>query len=476
MEENRTVYRYVDRNSKHQANAIKIENEGKKPTRYSKTANGLNTTEDLDYQECLYNEDKLALSDLDTVYVAEGEKDADTLTEAGFLAVTNINGAPHWPDHAHDLFRNRCVVICEDNDEAGKTRTKMLVEKLSDYVSEIRLISFEGQQEKYDVTDWFEDGGDANEFGIMADNAPVLYPIRDKAQLYTSSELADIKIDPDFKEPKHPYLPRGLTIFGGAPKACKSLFAEVLGGELADAEFKILHIASEYDAEMAQERLVPVYGQSANVDIAIADQIDRFLDGGLQQIENYLKAKNHDVLIIDVYANFKAARNNEYEKEYRDLNPLKSLCERHKVDCLLLHHTKKRDPRGGGENKFDAIMGSTALQAVPDNIAVFDTKIIDGEWISTFSVKGRRIKGVEVEHSYKVVDNRFQPLDAIDIKLMDKHASSQQEFIEFIRAEKICSQKEICKRLEISQPRASQLEQALRKIGLTGGRGIPYKL
>ena len=44
MGENKTVYRYLDRNSKHQANAIKIKNEGKKATRYSKTANDLNTT------------------------------------------------------------------------------------------------------------------------------------------------------------------------------------------------------------------------------------------------------------------------------------------------------------------------------------------------------------------------------------------------------------------------------------------------
>ena len=106
--------------------------------------------------QCLYNEQELYLKNDDIVYIAEGEKDADTLKRAGFLAVTNLAGAKHWPDNSYDLFRNRCVVICEDNDEAGKTRTKMLVKKLSPYVSEIRLISFEGQREKYDVTNWFE--------------------------------------------------------------------------------------------------------------------------------------------------------------------------------------------------------------------------------------------------------------------------------------------------------------------------------
>ena len=54
------------------------------------------------------------------VYVAEGEKDADTLNRMGFVATTSPNGAgSKWRTTYNGYFSDRDVVILTDNDEPG---------------------------------------------------------------------------------------------------------------------------------------------------------------------------------------------------------------------------------------------------------------------------------------------------------------------------------------------------------------------
>ena len=62
------------------------------------------------------------MRDGDTVYIAEGEKDAETLRKHGLVAVSGPDGAGHdkFPQEAVKWFAKKKVVIFQDNDEVGK--------------------------------------------------------------------------------------------------------------------------------------------------------------------------------------------------------------------------------------------------------------------------------------------------------------------------------------------------------------------
>lgn len=111
-------------------------------------------------ERVLYNLPKL--SNADVIYITEGEKDAETLITRGLVATTNHAGAAHWSQSHNKYFKDKIVVICEDNDPAGKERTAALSHALKSTAKELRLFAPQGLAEKEDVTDWIQKGGDAS--------------------------------------------------------------------------------------------------------------------------------------------------------------------------------------------------------------------------------------------------------------------------------------------------------------------------
>jgi putative DNA primase/helicase len=68
----------------------------------------------------------------ETVYVVEGEKDADRLRELGLTATTAPMGAGKWRDSYSETLRGANVVILPDNDEAGLRHARQIAANLSE--------------------------------------------------------------------------------------------------------------------------------------------------------------------------------------------------------------------------------------------------------------------------------------------------------------------------------------------------------
>ena len=75
----------------------------------------------------LYNQTALEMTKHgDLVFIVEGEKDVDTLTKYGRLAVSSPHGATHgnpkgkWIQSYTDKLKVYNVVIIQDNDEVRK--------------------------------------------------------------------------------------------------------------------------------------------------------------------------------------------------------------------------------------------------------------------------------------------------------------------------------------------------------------------
>jgi len=78
----------------------------------------------------------------DTVYVVEGEKDADTLAGHGLVATTNAGGASQqWLPEYTEALRGKRVVVLPDQDEPGRKRGAMIASALTGVASEVVVVN-----------------------------------------------------------------------------------------------------------------------------------------------------------------------------------------------------------------------------------------------------------------------------------------------------------------------------------------------
>jgi putative DNA primase/helicase len=94
------------------------------------------------------------------VFITEGEKDAETLREWGFVATTNAFGADGWRPEFYEYFRNREVIIIPDYDVPGFERAGVIARGLTGIATRICVLSeltFRDPKHK-DITDWFAEG------------------------------------------------------------------------------------------------------------------------------------------------------------------------------------------------------------------------------------------------------------------------------------------------------------------------------
>ncbi len=72
----------------------------------------------------------VALEHHRTVWIAEGEKDADRLRAAGVCATTNNGGADNWKPELDEWFNGADVIVVQDMDAAGEKRVANLKQRL----------------------------------------------------------------------------------------------------------------------------------------------------------------------------------------------------------------------------------------------------------------------------------------------------------------------------------------------------------
>ena len=90
------------------------------------------------------------------VFVVEGEKDAETLRDYGFVATTNAGGAraPWLPEYTEALG-GREVILIPDNDTPGRERVVRIARALVGKVARLVILELEDGK---DVTEWFQRG------------------------------------------------------------------------------------------------------------------------------------------------------------------------------------------------------------------------------------------------------------------------------------------------------------------------------
>lgn len=107
----------------------------------------------------------------ETVYIVEGEKDADRLEICGLTATCNVGGAGKWrPEYAQAL-QGADVVIIPDNDATGEQHKDQVVAALAGLAARIRVVALPGLVAHGDVSDWLDAGHTIAELKQLVDAA-----------------------------------------------------------------------------------------------------------------------------------------------------------------------------------------------------------------------------------------------------------------------------------------------------------------
>ena len=103
------------------------------------------------------------------IFIVEGEKDVETLREAGLTATTCAQGTGEWKDRYATDLEGAHVIVIPDNDTSGAGHATDVAASLHGKAASVRLLGpMPGVEHKGDVTDWMNAGGSAEELRTLA--------------------------------------------------------------------------------------------------------------------------------------------------------------------------------------------------------------------------------------------------------------------------------------------------------------------
>jgi hypothetical protein len=109
-----------------------------------------------------------------TIFVTEGEKDADRLWSIDQCATTVAAGK--WTDECVQALVGRDIIILQDNDDAGRTKALEAANLLHGVANTVRVVLLPRLPERGDVSDWLDVGHSKEELIDTCLNAPLWEP------------------------------------------------------------------------------------------------------------------------------------------------------------------------------------------------------------------------------------------------------------------------------------------------------------
>lgn len=122
----------------------------------------------------------------ETVWIVEGEKDADALKALRLVATTSPFGADKWLDRYSLDFVNAVVVIVADSDEPGRRHARQVAESLSLAGRSVKVIELPQK----DASDYIVAGGTKESLVALAERSPSW-----ANQILTGKDLAEMYRD-----------------------------------------------------------------------------------------------------------------------------------------------------------------------------------------------------------------------------------------------------------------------------------------
>src|SRR5215475_3864821 len=157
----------------------------------------------------------------ETVFVVEGEKDADNLAALGFISTTNPGGAGKWRPEYSEVLRGREVVIIPDKDPPGIDHAAQVLASLTSVAKSVIVLTLSHGK---DVSEWLANGGTKEQLLALVRETPASPPPTPKTPSIVSYTMAELegKTFMPLRWIVNRYIPEGLTLLAGKPKSGKS--------------------------------------------------------------------------------------------------------------------------------------------------------------------------------------------------------------------------------------------------------------
>ena len=323
------------------------------------------------------------------LYWPEGEKDCDTLGYAGLPALTFGGAGDGLPDGAAEFLVGRDVVILTDNDSVGRDHARKKAAVAHAVALSVRVVEFPELPAKGDVTDYLQIASVA-ELELRVSTTPLWQPTPDMRTAAPRASWESRIISADqlkqkvFKPVRYVlpgYIPEGLTIFAGKPKAGKSwLLYDVcvacaadrfVLGTIKPAQGDVLYLALEDSQRRLKQRLEKFYPSEAwPAELKLVTEWPRADAGGVAEIAGWCRSVPNPLLVvIDTLERFRPASKpgpSAYAADYAALADLQKLSHELGIAIVVIHHVRKMD----ADDPFDMVSGTNGLTGAADTILV----------------------------------------------------------------------------------------------------------
>ena len=335
-------------------------------------------------RKVIYNLPSVLMSD--TVYIVEGEKDADRLVSMGLTGTCNYDGAsmakhkPKWNTEYNESFRDKTVYIIPDNDEPGNAHADHIKHQLTDIATFVKIIELPDLDNGGDLSDWLNKGNDAESLKAICEK-------KDIAHRWNIKTLHDVPEDrPPTKYIIEPILPvASLNIWYGPSGSKKSLIIKdvcfsILSGanfvpgnlpEMPTISCPILWIDCDNGDDVMEERIAafrktrnvskdaPFYYVSMPKPWPFMGDINSQMD-----LRLLVEDLNIGLVIIDNLGAIAGDIEENSAKMVQIMAPLRTLTNETRCSVILIHHPRKGGANGGRAG--DALRGHSVIEASLD--------------------------------------------------------------------------------------------------------------
>jgi hypothetical protein len=357
-----------------------------------------------------------------TVFIVEGEKDADRLSELGLTATTS-GGAKSWREEFAEFFRGASVVIIPDRDRPGEEYARIAAQSLQGKAASVRILLLPlpwREKNGLDVSDWLLEHS-AHDLLQLVQNASepqALSSVWDtaaeplhgtagttrhpsaSADFGNSDELLSKQLDP-VRWVVPGLLTEGLWLFCGKPKMGKSWLAlslcvatatgGVALGKIRVEPGDVLYLPLEDNERRFKSRLEKLLsGEPVRPSLKRLSYLlecPRLDQGGLERIEAWLKAHpGAKLIVIDTLARIRPLPGRIrtlYDEDYGAVQGLKGLADRYQITILVIHHLRKAT----AEDVQDTINATTGLAGGVDGTLILQR--VRGHSSASLHIDGR---------------------------------------------------------------------------------------
>ena len=316
-----------------------------------------------------------------TVLIAEGFATAKSMHAITGFPTLAAFGAVNLLGAAQSL-RGREVLICPDADDAGR-KTAAQCRSAGFKVVELPPESRNG----LDWNDVHVEQGLEPAKALFRDRWAVAQAERVEASVPKKKGIETISArDLRLSLLKAPewavegLIPEGITILAGRPKGGKSwLILQACLAVASGQDFlghkttkgKVLYATLEDTNYRLKSRIGKLWDDDRTVpaDLLATTDIPRLNPEGIKILEEWIKANNPRMVVLDTWAKSKDAgdkRLNAYEQDVRLVSSIKRLADQYHLCLVLIHHLNKL--KVGDENWLESLSGSMGLSGTADAI------------------------------------------------------------------------------------------------------------